>query len=85
MHIYVHIHVYNTYICICTYIYTSLYIYRICTSCSEREANVYAGVHNIYLTYTPAHAWCSTTPVNACRLSAKIHMDSCMRAYAMVQ
>jgi len=40
---------------------------------------------NICLTYTPAHAWCSTTPVNACRLSEKMHMDSCMRAYATVQ
>ena len=48
-----------------------LYIYRICTSCREREANVYADVHNICPTYTPAHAWCATTPVNACRLSAK--------------
>jgi len=32
---------------------------------------MYAGVHNICLTYTPAHAWCATTPVNACRLSVK--------------
>ena len=47
------------------YIYISLYIYRMCTSCSEREANVYADVHNICLTYTSVHAWCSTTPVNA--------------------
>jgi len=30
----------------------ALHIYRICTSCSEREANVYADVHNICLTYT---------------------------------
>jgi len=52
---------------ICTY----LYIYRICTSCREREANVYAEVHNICLTYTPAHAWCATTPVNTCQLCAK--------------
>ena len=65
--------------------YTYLCIYRICTSCSEREAKMYADVHNICLTYTPAHAWCSTTPVNACRLSAKMHMDSCMRAYATSQ
>jgi len=50
---------------------------RICTSCSEREANVYDNVHNICRTYTPAHAWCSTTPVNACTLSAK-------NAYALV-
>ena len=37
-----------------TYIYIYIYIYRICTSCSKREANVYADVHNICLTYTPA-------------------------------
>jgi len=36
---------------------------------------VYADVLNICLTYTPSHAWCSTTPVNACRLSAKMHTD----------
>ena len=59
-----------------------LYIYRTCTSCIEREANVYADVHNICLMYISAHAWCSTTPVNACRLSAKMHMDSCMCTYA---
>ena len=47
------------------YIYISLYIYCICTSCSKREENVYADVHDICLTYTTAHAWCSTTPVNA--------------------
>jgi len=58
---------------------------RICTSCSEHEANVYADVYNICLTCPPAHAWCSTTPVNACMLSAKMHMDSCMCAYATVQ
>jgi len=46
---------------------------------------VYADVHNICLTYTSVHAWCSTTPVNECRLSAKMHMDSHMRAYATVQ
>ena len=47
---------------------------------------MYADVHNICLTYTPAHAWCATTPVNTCRLSAKkMHMDSCMRAYSTVQ
>ena len=51
---------------ICIYIY--LYTYRICTSCREREANVYADVHKMY---TPAHAWCATTPVNTCRLCAK--------------
>jgi len=73
------------YICICTYIYLSLHIYCICTSCIEREANVYADVHIICVTYISAHAWCSTTPVNACRLSAKMHMDSCMCTYATVQ
>ena len=50
-------------------------------SCSEREANVYADIHNIYLTYTPAHAWCSTTSVNAFILSAKMHMDSYICIY----
>ena len=54
-----------------THIYIYMYIYRICTSCRERKANVYADVHNICLTYTPAHTWCTTTPVNACRLFAK--------------
>jgi len=73
------------YICICTHIHIYLHIYRICTSCSEREANVCADIHNICLKYTPAHTWCSTTPVNAFILSAKMHMDSCMRAYAKVQ
>jgi len=37
---------------------------------------VYADVHNICLTYTPAHAWCSTTPVNAC--------NSLQNAYGLV-
>jgi len=73
MYIYIHIHI---------YIHISLYIYRICTFCIEREANVYADVHNTCITYISAHAWCSTTPVNACRLSAKIDMDSCMCTYA---
>ena len=70
-HIHVHIHIY-IYICLCTHIYIYVYIYRISTSCREREANVYADVHNICQTYTPAYAWCSTTPVNACRLSTSI-------------
>ena len=39
-------------------------------------ASVYAGVHSICLPYTPAHAWCSRTLVNACILAAKMHMDS---------
>jgi len=68
--IHVHIYIY-IYICICTYIYVYLYIYRICTSCRECEANVYADVHNICLKYRRAHAWCATTPVKPCRLSAK--------------
>ena len=66
---YIYIYIYKK--CQCTYIYIYIYIYRICTSCRELEANVYANVHNICLTYTPAHAWCATTPVNACRLCAK--------------
>ena len=68
MHIHVHIHIY-IYICLCKYVYISTsiaYAHPV-----EREANVYADVHNICLTYTPAHAWCATTPVHACRLSAK--------------
>jgi len=80
IHTWIHIHTYaNT--CTCTYIhihismhtyiYIYIYIYRICTSCRERETNVYADVHNICLAYTPAHAWCATTPVNACLLFAK--------------
>ena len=69
-HIHVHIHIY-VYICLCTYIYIYFYIYHICTSCREQKANVYADVHNICLTYTPAHALCATTPVNTCRLCAK--------------
>ena len=78
IHIYMYIFIYiqryiyiYIYICLCTHIYIYVYIYRICTSCRECEANVYADVHNICLTYTPAHAWCATTPVNACRLVAK--------------
>jgi len=69
-HIHVHINIY-IYICLCTYIYIHIYMYRIYTSCRERESNVYADVHNICLTYTPAHAWCTKTPVNTCRLCAK--------------
>jgi len=86
-HIHVHIHIY-IYICLYTHIYNYLYIYRIYTSCRESEANVYVDVHNICLTYTPAHAWCATTPVNACRLFVKkciwtqhlsnIHTCTCM-------
>ena len=52
--------------------------------CSEREANVYADIHNICLTYTPAHAWCSTTPVNACILSAKMRMGSYIYIYIYI-
>ena len=60
-----------TYAHTCTYTYIYIYIYRICKSCREREANVYADVHNMRLTYTPAHTWCATTPVNACQLCTK--------------
>jgi len=34
--------------------------------------------------YTPAHTWCSTTPVNACILSAKMHMDSYIYIYIYI-
>jgi len=38
------------------------------------------------LTYTPAHAWCSKTPVWIdATLSTKMHMHPCMRAYATTQ
>ena len=67
---YIYIYIY-TYTYAYAHIYIYIYIYRICTSCREREANVYADVHNICLTYTPAPAWCATTPVNACRLFEK--------------
>ena len=71
-HMHVHIHIY-IYICLYThiYIYIYIYIYRIYTSCRERETNMYADVHNICLTYTPTHSWCTTTPVNTCGLCAK--------------
>ena len=46
--------------------HTYMYIYSAYAHPSEREANAYADVQNICLTYTPAHTWCSTTPVNAC-------------------
>ena len=78
-HIHVHVHIY-IYICLCTHIHIYIYIYRICTSSREREANVYADVHNICLTYTPAHAWCATTPVNTCRLSQK-YLWTCIYTY----
>ena len=71
------------YIYIC--IYTCIYIAHMhILPSSKREANVYADVHNICLTYTPAHAWCSTTPVNACILSAKMHMDSYIYIYIYI-
>ena len=31
--------------------------------------------NNDFKNYVVEHAWCSTTPVNACRLSAEIYMD----------
>ena len=79
-HIHVHIHIY-IYICLCTHIYISLYIYRICTSCTERETDV----HNICLAYTPTcmvrNNICKCMPT----LSKKMRMDSCVRAYSTVQ
>jgi len=60
-----------------TYAYDHIYIY-ISTSIayvhpveSVKQMCTYADVHNICQTYTPAHAWCATTPVNTCRLFAK--------------
>ena len=47
-------------------------------------ANVYADIYNICLTYTPAHAWCSTTPVNASILSAKLRMYSYIYIYIYI-
>ena len=86
MYIRIYMYIYTLYINMHMHMYIYLlYSYRICTFCIEREANMYADVHNICLTYTSAHTWCSTTPVNACRLSAKMNMDSCMLAYATVQ
>jgi len=32
---------------------------RICTPCSKRVRKCVCWCHNTYLTYTPAHAWCS--------------------------
>ena len=47
---------------------------------------VFADVHNTCLTYTPAHAWCSQHLSKMHAYSPqKMHMDACMRAYAMVQ
>ena len=68
-HIHVHIHIY-IYICLCTYIY--VYI-----STSIAYAHPVESVKQMCMlmfttsVYTPAHAWCATTPVNACRLCAK--------------
>jgi len=51
-------------------------------------AIVYADVHNTYLAYTPAYAWCSTNPCrNACILFAKnvhvlVHARLCNGAEA---
>ena len=64
--------------CMSTYAHPVASVKQICTLMFTTPVYV-------KLTYTPAHAWCSTTPVNACILSAKMHMNSCMRACAMVQ
>jgi len=59
---------------------------RICTFCCERKADVYADVHDTCLTYTPAHAWCSQHLSKMHTYSPqKMHMNSCMRAYANAQ
>ena len=52
----------------------------------ERISQWLADVHNTCLTYTPAHAWClqhlwKCTPHSL----QKMHMRSCMRAYATEQ
>jgi len=49
-------------------------------------AKVYADVHSTCLTYTPVHAWCSQH-LSKCMhtLRKKMHIHSCMRAYAAVQ
>jgi len=55
-------------------------------------ANLCADVHNTYLKHTPVHAWCTqltwcTQHLSKCMhtLSKKMHMHSCMYAYATVQ
>jgi len=48
-------------------------------------ANVHADVHNTCLMYTPAHAWCSQHLHASTYSPQKMHMHSCMRAYATVQ
>jgi len=75
-YVYIHIRTYMyIYIYTHTYTYVHIYIYKSTSiayaPCRERETNVYADVHNICLTYIPAHAWCATTPVNVCRLFVK--------------
>ena len=66
IHIYVHIHM-----CIhSAYAPLVASVKQMCTL-----------VFTTCLTYTPAHAWCSTTPVNACILFANLHMDSYIYIY----
>jgi len=49
-------------------------------------ANVYADFHSTWLTCTPAHAWCSQHLSKMHAYSPqKMHVDSCMRAYATVR
>ena len=74
------------YIYICIYSYAHIYKYLSKSIAYAHHVssvtNVYADVHNTCLTYISAHAWCPKTPVNACRLSAKTHIYSCMCNYA---
>ena len=58
---------------------------RICISSSEREANVHTNVHNTFLTYRPAYAWCSQHLWMHAYSPQKMHMRSCMCAYATAQ
>jgi len=63
----------------CTYM--SAYAHPVASVC----ANVYADVHNTCLTYWSAHAWCSQHLLKCVHTLRKMHMHSCMRAYATVQ
>jgi len=72
--------------CFCTYmrahtLHIHVRTYTFCTSAKQMCTLMFTTP----VSYTPANACCSTRPMNACLLSARMHMDSCMRAYATVQ
>ena len=82
--------------CVCARMY--VHIFTLATECVCARMYVRAHTHSVAsvkqmctlmfttsVSYTHAHAWCSTTPMNACLLFTRMHMDSCMRAYATVQ